>query len=537
MELRLANASPQHRVARSTARSATELVRLHDELCVRRAWPRDEDELCAVEKELKSFGTRSDVKRFRRALADSGIAGTDLHNCFYYNQAVWLAERWPGHLDVDWDRFENEDELIELLPLLLPHAESLAVDSQDRTAREWLLALRSTSETDGMFLVTRFAQLEGSDRVREFLFEKLDAPFTLSAGEGTPSRTTAWHPRSPVTFGAPPHGRPSIPATVREKPLQTRRVPRSEGRALLQLARAALLVRLRDIDAFAYGNTKDVVVLDWPGGMQFAVFGMVPDRRLLLESCFGILVLQNGVPVGYGTLSALFESVEIAYNIFPAFRGHGASWIMARLLGTAHHLVGAKTFFVGPYQLGHDNEEGIDSGAWWYYEKLGFRPDTADARQLRLAELRRIRNERRHRSSPRTLRRLAQHPMFLELGPRRQDTLGRIDLGAIGDAASRELARRGANRNAGLQHCVREVRTLLGINSVAHWSAGERKALRNWAPLVLALPNVRRWSQANLSALADVVRANGAPLQADFVRRFDAHKRLRRALLSLAPAH
>lgn len=313
-----------------------------------------------------------------------------------------------------------------------------------------------------------------------------------------------------------------------------RRALSSEGRALLALARAAMLLRDRDLDAFAYGDAKDVLVMDWPAGMQFAVFGMVPDRRLLLESCFGFLVLQNGVPVGYGTLSALFESAEIAYNIFPEFRGRGASWVMARLLGTAHHLFGARTCFVGPYQLGDDNEEGIRSGAWWYYEKLGFRPDAPEARRLRAAELRHIRNKPGHRSSRATLRRLAEHPVFFELAGRRTDTLGRIDLGAIGDAASRRLARHGADRDAGLRHCVREVRTLLGLKSLARWSPSERRALRDWAPLIVALPSVARWSPANRSALAKVLRAKGSAHQADFVTLFDAHQRLRAALVSLA---
>jgi hypothetical protein len=518
------------------ASTPAKLIKLHDELCVRRAWPSDKKELRAVERELRHFGERRDTKRFRRALVGSGIAGTDLHHRFFYNQARWLARRWPVCLEVDWEQFENDEELLDMLPLLLPQAESLAVDSQDRTAQEWLDVLKSPSERDGAFLVDRFGQLAGSDRVREFLYEKLDPPLKLLAGAGTPSTTTAWHSRSPVVFGPPPERRPPMPATARERPLSVRRVAAREGRALLALARASMLVRLRDLDAFAFGDGNDVVMVDWPHGMQFAVMGMLPERRLLLESCFGVLVLQSGVPVGYGTLSALFNSVDIAYNIFPAFRGHGASWVMARLLGTAHHLFAATSASVAPYQLGQDNEEGIRSGAWWYYEKLGFRPDAVEARRLRATELRRIRRKRAHRSTPATLSRLAEHPMFFDLEGRRRDTLGRIDLGAVGDAASRELARRGSNRIAGLRLCVREVRTLLGpaLGSLARWSPNERRALRDWAPLVLALPNVNRWSTANRAALAKVIRAKGSPHQADFVSRFDTHARLRSSILEIA---
>ena len=34
---------------------------------------------------------------------------------------------------------------------------------------------------------------------------------------------------------------------------------------------------------------------------------------------------------------------------------------------------GCTSFSIEPYQLGRDNDEGIESGAWWFYRKLGFR--------------------------------------------------------------------------------------------------------------------------------------------------------------------
>ncbi len=36
-------------------------------------------------------------------------------------------------------------------------------------------------------------------------------------------------------------------------------------------------------------------------------------------------------------------------------------------------LFNVDTFTVYPYQLGYGNDEGLKSGAWWFYQKLGFR--------------------------------------------------------------------------------------------------------------------------------------------------------------------
>ena len=48
------------------------------------------------------------------------------------------------------------------------------------------------------------------------------------------------------------------------------------------------------------------------------------------------------------------------------------------------------------------------------------------------------------------------------------------------------------------------------------------------------LPGLARWKAAARRALVDVIRAKGGRRESDFVRRFDAHGSLRRALVKLA---
>jgi hypothetical protein len=55
-----------------------------------------------------------------------------------------------------------------------------------------------------------------------------------------------------------------------------------------------------------------------------------------------------------------------------------------------------------------------------------------------------------------------------------------------------------------------------------------------WAPLVCALRGVRSWTAAEKRQLVAVIRAKGGRYESDFVPLFDAHARLRRAILRLA---
>jgi hypothetical protein len=67
------------------------------------------------------------------------------------------------------------------------------------------------------------------------------------------------------------------------------------------------------------------------------------------------------------------------------------------------------------------------------------------------------------------------------------------------------------------------------------WAPAERLAFRRWAPLVSILP-AAKWTATEKRALAAVIRAKGGRRESDFVRLFDAHRKLRTAIAALATA-
>src|SRR5205807_8271735 len=83
------------------------------------------------------------------------------------------------------------------------------------------------------------------------------------------------------------------------------------------------------------------------------------------------------------------------------------AWLYARILRLMRQLLGVTVFSIEPYQIGDENEEGIESGAFWFYRKLGFRPVRPELMKLTLSEEQKIAAKRDYRTSTRTLRRLA----------------------------------------------------------------------------------------------------------------------------------
>jgi hypothetical protein len=373
--------------------------------------------------------------------------------------------------------------------------------------------------------------------VRQTLYEDLDPFLRLSPGPDTPSRTRARYARSPVVLQKRPldRSRPDLLTAMKSPPRAVRPVSLREGQKLIDMAREAMVTRSRDLDIFMHADPRDVCLVDYEDGLQFAAMGGVPERRLMLEAVYGFLTLKNGVPTGYVLASAFMNSSEIAYNVFETYRGGESALVFGKVISMVHHLFGSDTFTLDPYQLGFGNQEGLASGAWWFYYKMGFRPYHPVVKRVLRSELAKMKRSPGHRSSIATLEQLASEHVFLHTRGERTDVLGRFPLGKVGLSISGYLANRfGADREEGIRTCAREAAELLGVRPTSRWSPGERLWWDRWSPLVMTLDGVSRWSREDKRALAAIIRAKGGRRESDFVRLFDDHRKLRNAIARLA---
>ncbi len=525
-------------LARRPVGTARAVKRLHEALCFLRAYPDDPSVLASVVSMLAGFALRADLRRHRRALEDTGIAGTRIRFPFFAGTARWLAARWAGRLTVDWKAFTNRAALERVLPLVSLPAEAPGLDELDLGARGWVKRLKGPAETDAAFLIRRLEALGRDTFEQEWAYEGLELPLVLAPGPGGPSRSEAASAVSTVHFQTTPFasGRPDLRRDLARPPGRVVTVSSADGRGLLDLARVSMVTRERDLDIFQWGDPDGVRLVHFEDGLSFAVIGAIAERRLLLESVYGFLTLKNGVPVGYVLVSALFGSSEIAYNVFETFRGGESGRIYGKVLSTARHLFGSDVFTIFPYQLGgYGNPEALASGAWWFYQKLGFRPRAPRAVAVMNQELSRLAANAEYRSSRATLKIVASENLYFNLGKERDDTIGILELPNVGLAVTDMLARRfGSGRERAEAVLTLEARDLLGLRTLSAWNEKERLAFRRWAPLVTILPGAPRWTPAQKRGLAAVIRAKGGRHESDFVRLFDAHRPLRRAISALA---
>jgi hypothetical protein len=506
----------------TTLPTASAVRRLHEILCWMRAWPDDARVLDAVTAALADFPARRDLRRHREELADSGIAGTAIHYHFFWPMARWLSARWPTLLHFDRDCGEGEDWLRTAWPVALPWIHAEAAKRSEQSPFAILDSLRGPV-TDASFFVQGINDTLGDTLARESLHDLIQPAYVLQPGEDSPSRTMACWSGAASAFARAPlaHGRPDLRRQLLRAPRALAGATRRDAAELLDLARSAMVTRGRDLDAFSWGNVEDIHIVDDGDGLAFAFIGIVPERRLPLAAVYGFLILRNGVPIGYGQADALLGSAEIAFNTFDTFRGAESAFIFARLLAATRVLLGSEAFSLEPYQLGHHNEEGIASGAWWFYFKLGFRPHDPAQQRIVSRELARMQRNPRHRSSAATLARLARTHLYWEPFRGHRAWLPRIpgiglQLPVLSDSEAGHL-----------------VRQRLGLRSLAGWSPAEVRGLQRLAPLLAVLPEMETWTPAVKKAAIAVLRAKGGRHERDFLRRLDTHAELSAALMRL----
>jgi hypothetical protein len=521
------------RLARTPLRRARDVMRLHETLCFLRAYPDDERIDALVTRLLARFERRADLRRFRAELAHTGIAGTVLWFPFFWPSAQWIANRWPARLRFDRSDTEAGDSLTRALPLLVTAAEATALRELRLPGYRAIDRLRGAL-TDATFLVRRVAAMPGDSFTREAFYDAINPSCELLPGRSgagaTPSRTLDHHARAPSALQREPlrRGRPDLRAEIDRPPQTLRTLSAAQGERMIDLARRAMATRQRDLDAFAYGNARDVWLVDDGDGLAFALIGVIPERRAPVAAIYGALTLRNGVPIGYVQADLVGHACALSFNTFDTFRGAESAHCFGRLLAALHTAFGAATFSIEPYQLGQGNDEALVSGAWWFYFNLGFRPHDTGVRRLARRELARRRRDPAHRSSPDTLRRLAVSHLHFARDPAHVAVVP--PLAALGLRVAKHLARHGADREAALERCADLARRRCGLPPSTALSPAQRRVWQQWGALLVLAAGLPRWPRPQKRALIALVNAKALASEREYVLRLAAHTRLQRAL-------
>jgi hypothetical protein len=582
-----------------------QLIRFHEALLFLRAFPHAPSLIPRVENLLNTFHQRidrinKDKDKLRAANADmslfddfdtSGISGTTMQDTLSFDVAQWLAHRIPRNVDIAWDDYWDDYQAERARGNTWPRFIPLLEEDADVEASipwpRWLDAARGRQNALP-WLLNRFERLPLPARQRSELYDSLRLPIRWRLENLKLSRTRNFtRPRRFYFHNAPliQRSEVSLSRELSQPAPKLEKLSAAAGESVMHAIREIMAVRYRELYGTTLGDPRSVVRADLGRGVVMHFWGLPPTRRLPLRAYLAGYTLKNGVPINYVEAIGLCEWIEVGFNTFYTYRQGETAWIYAQTLRCLCALTAAKCISIYPYQIGQGNDEAIDSGAFWFYRKLGFRSGRPDLQKLCEREEQRIAANPQYRTPPRTLKRLAEAHMFYELPPSAEKRT-KANTTVIEKNAGAALRNAGATveerpfqgrvlrsskeagfprgdkpgpwdtfstRNLGLlinrrmarefdgdaqkirQASITHVSRALGINP-SRWTPAQHQSLDNWSLVLALIPNLPRWTPEEKHQLIKIIRAKSAPNEMPYLRQTHHHPRLRSELLRLGSA-
>jgi len=575
------------RLSRLQLVNPRQLIRFHEALLFLRAFPHAASLVPRVEHLLNTFHQR--IAKIRAANADmssfddfdtSGIAGTTMQDTLSFDAAHWLAHRIPRNVEIAWtdywDDYQAERSRTNTWQRFIPLLEEDADVEADIPWQRWFDTARGR-QNPLLWLLTQFEKLPLPAPQRAELYDSLRLPLRWKLENLKLSRTRNWHRPRRFYFHESPLLKRSDVSLSHELSLPAPKLEKlspAAGESVMNAIREVMAVRYRELYGTTLGDPHSVVRADLGRGVLMYFWGLPADRRLPLRAYVAGYTLKNGVPINYIEAIGLCEWIEVGFNTFYTYRQGETAWIYAQALRCLRALTHAACISIYPYQIGQNNDEAIDSGAFWFYRKLGFRSGRRDLQKLCEKEEEKIAANPEYRTPTRILKRLAEAHIFYDVPEAKLRTKADVKPGTKADEerfVSGNAFRRAdhvarlkpasaaersgpwdtfSTRNLGLRISRRmaehfngdheqigkastaAVTQALGINA-ARWTTIQHKSLEDWSLVLALIPNLARWTSNEKHQLTKMISAKSAPNELTYLHQSQLHPRLRAELLRL----
>lgn len=529
-------------IAARRSPDADSLIRFHEALMFIRSHPQSPRTFRLAEKLLSTFAER--VEELRSSGADltpfdyieySGIAGTAVSGTFSYVIVRFLVDRHRENVSADWNAREKPERLGRVLPRFLPMLYEDSLVEANIPYLSWLHEATG-GKWDLEWLIRCFERSNLSEREKAELYDTLELRVRWDLGGSRASRTLNKLRVRKVFYHTEPLIRRSdvsLDTEFESPPFKLKKLSRAQGKAMQDMLRDTTTARYRELYGITHGDPDGVVRADIGRGVEIFLWGLPPERRLPLRAYHAGFTLKNGVPINYIEGITVCERMEIGFNTFYTFREGESAWVYAKVLRLLHQIVGVTCISIDPYQIGLGNEEAIESGAFWFYRKLGFRPARPDLARVMRREEKKIAADHAYRTPARVLRRLSRGNIIYEAPGSPRGDWDRFQVRNVGLAVQRRMA----NKFDGDTEKIRtasanEVARVLKFNRT-NLSDSERRGFDDLVLVLALIPGLSLWTSAEKRNAAQIIRAKMRPDEARYARLLQSHTKLRAAIIKL----
>jgi hypothetical protein len=402
-------------LTKSSFTSASLLLPLYHQLIFLKAYPSGEKEYTLTVQVLKKITTR--LKQLtalkRKNFTNQGLPFCPIETEFSHDCVRWIMNSVNGKTEIT-SASKNADynTLIKHLLPAVTRYQTTAGWSNDELLR--VLGIPDASLLN--VWIDLFNQSDDNPSIKDELWKQLGITLRISPAHESVSiahntfqtENIFYHHEILKRFDHVDLLNTTLPE---HKKLNTEQV-----RNLADCIKTNMLLYARETDPTTYLDMKSLRYYELERGISIALYSMTPDRQLPLESYVGYTLFKNGLPAAYGGSWIFGYRAYFGINILDSYRGGESGYIMCQLLRTYIQLFNLHHIEVEPYQYGQDNEDGLKSGAFWFYYRYGFRPVDKELNKIAAVEYKKIQQQTGYKSSIRTLKRFTESNMVLKTG-------------------------------------------------------------------------------------------------------------------------
>ncbi len=510
------------------------LIKYHDCLLAILTYPENKElfdlsnvALNKIKKEVAIIFSGTNRQK-QTTLTGTGIAGSQIIGSFSYSIACWLSENFSEDVEIDSSLADAETARL-FFRQSLPRIEYEQISDGELTLLQRIKRLKGNNKITSLCWVLQ--QLESSDlpeRTKEFLFHSLKVYIKWKLNHSIYNRSSSQSLNNKIFYHKEIIRQAETKKLVTKKIPAHRKLSAEEKKHLISTARSTLAFLYRETEPFTYADKNEVTCFELERGLSIVLYGMIPERRLAIESYIGYLALKNGIPVAYGGGWIFGTRCQFGINILPPFRGGESSLLFANLLRVYKQQFGIRCFAVKPYQFGKNNLEALQSGAFWFYYKHGFRPEQKDLQRLADKEWGKKVKNKKYRTSISLLKKFTTSNLILYLS---KDFYPGFDAAKISTAITYFLNEKfTGERNIAVAVCLRKTKARLNIKTLSNWNKYEINALQEWSLLAQACLDLTSWSNNEKKKFVGLIKTKGSGPEMSFIKSLQKHNRFWKSL-------
>lgn len=510
------------------------LIKYHDCLLAMLAYPENRELLDLSSAALNKVKKKvtiifSGTNRQKQAtLTGTGIAGSQIIGSFSYSIVCWLSENFSEDVEIDSSLADAETARL-FFRQILPRTEYEMVSTGELALLQRIIKLNGNNRDTALnWLLQQFEASGLPERTKEFLFHSLKVYIKWKLNHSIYNRSSSQSLNNKIFYHKEIIRQAETKKLVTKKIPAHRKLSAEEKKHLISTARSTLAFLYRETEPFTYADKNEVTCFELERGLSIVLYGMIPERRLAIESYIGYLALKNGIPVAYGGGWIFGTRCQFGINILPPFRGGESSLLFANLLRVYKQHFGIRCFAVKPYQFGKNNLEALQSGAFWFYYKHGFRPEQKDLQRLADKEWGKKVKNKKYRTSIDLLKKFTASNLVFHLS---KDSYPDFDAAKISSAITGFINEKfSGDRKIAVAECLKKTKTSLKIETPHDWNKYEIKTLQEWSLLAQACLDLTSWSNNEKKKFVGLIKTKGSGPEMSFIKSLQKHNRFWKSL-------